>query len=413
MKLIYIILIAVAVSTISNAQVSLTGEIRPRAEIRDGYSSMRNDNSEMAFAISQRSRLNLGYKDEKYEFELSLQDIRVWGEEKNGADKASVALHQAWIRYKLFSNIDAKIGRQSISFENKSILSGANWSQASKKHDALRLTYHKNDWQIDLINAFNQASVVNSGTDYIYSEEANGNYKNLNVLWINNKVGNFDWHIMSMAEGFQYAEDTVRTRFTYGAVLKYNLSDIKLVGRYFGQGGELVNGTDISSFHWNFEAYYKLNKSNFCLGIDQYSGNNYKDTDGKSHLFESPYGSKHYINGVMDYFKKSSATKNSGLTDIYLKCELPVGKLSTLNAHYHCFTTAEIWYNSTSSAEVDKYLASELDMYIKTKIEKSIKLEYGMAFLKGSDTLAAMKSGDPSKINQWYYLMVTVTPKFL
>lgn len=411
MKHIYLTLVAVAIGCFSKAQVSITGEFRPRAEVRNGYRTMKNNNSDIAFAISQRSRFNFGFNEEKYEIKLSLQDVRVWGDEKYGSDQASVSLHQAWLNYRLSKSLRVKFGRQCVAFDSRMLMSGANWSQGAKKHDALRFMLYKNDWKIDLINAFNQSKTVNSGTDYIYSEEANGNYKNLHVLWVNNKVGNLDWQVMGMAEGFQYAEDTSRTRFTYGAVLDYSFADFLLVGRYFGQGGELVDGTDISSYYWNFETKYQLNKTKFCLGVDQHSGKETVNTDGKSHVFESPYGAKHYINGVMDYFKKNSDTKNTGLTDVYLKCAMPIGEKSILNAHLHYFATAESWYNGNQKQ--DKYLASELDMYVRTKVDKSIKLEYGLALLKGSNTLAAMQSGDSDKINQWFYFMLTATPKFL
>jgi len=45
----------------SFAQVSLTGEFRPRTELRDGYRILNTEQSEAAFFTSQRTRLNLLY----------------------------------------------------------------------------------------------------------------------------------------------------------------------------------------------------------------------------------------------------------------------------------------------------------------------------------------------------------------
>jgi len=63
------------------AQFKLSAELRPRVEIRHGYKTLANPSSEAAAFVSQRSRLNFEYSRKKYEIKLSLQDVRVWGDE--------------------------------------------------------------------------------------------------------------------------------------------------------------------------------------------------------------------------------------------------------------------------------------------------------------------------------------------
>ena len=64
------------------SQFTLDGEFRPRTEYRNGYSSIIPDAADAGFAVSTRMRLNAGYKAEAYTFYLSLQDVLVWGENR-------------------------------------------------------------------------------------------------------------------------------------------------------------------------------------------------------------------------------------------------------------------------------------------------------------------------------------------
>ena len=63
----------------SYGQFTLSGEIRPRAEFRNGFKTLNTEANDPAFFIEQRSRINFGYKNEKLGFKLSLQDVRIWG----------------------------------------------------------------------------------------------------------------------------------------------------------------------------------------------------------------------------------------------------------------------------------------------------------------------------------------------
>ena len=65
--------------TSASAQFSLSGEIRPRAEFRNGFKTLNTETSSPAFFVEQRTRLNFGYAKEKLSFKVSLQDIRTWG----------------------------------------------------------------------------------------------------------------------------------------------------------------------------------------------------------------------------------------------------------------------------------------------------------------------------------------------
>ena len=60
--------------------VKISGELRPRYEMRQGFGTLMPDNMDAANFVSQRLRLNADYANSNYRFYLSLQDVRVWGD---------------------------------------------------------------------------------------------------------------------------------------------------------------------------------------------------------------------------------------------------------------------------------------------------------------------------------------------
>ena len=55
------------------SQLTISGEIRPRAEYRHGYSTLAYKDQDAAFFIDQRTRLNVDFKSKDVQVFLSLQ----------------------------------------------------------------------------------------------------------------------------------------------------------------------------------------------------------------------------------------------------------------------------------------------------------------------------------------------------
>ena len=100
MKNHYVFLAIVALMVqFAHAQFTLDGEFRPRAEYRNGFGSIIPDAADAGFGISTRARLNAGYTTETYKFYLSLQDVMVWGENRQILpydQNNSFAIFEAW-----------------------------------------------------------------------------------------------------------------------------------------------------------------------------------------------------------------------------------------------------------------------------------------------------------------------------
>ena len=74
-----LIAVLVLMTAQSYSQLTISGELRPRAEYRNGYKTLTPDDSEAALFVSQRTRLNTMYSTDDYTFFVSFQDVRVWG----------------------------------------------------------------------------------------------------------------------------------------------------------------------------------------------------------------------------------------------------------------------------------------------------------------------------------------------
>src|SRR5947207_1770818 len=116
----------------SQAQFSLTGQLRTRSEFRDGAGTLNPKGTKPAFFTSQRTRLNFGYKWDRLNFNVSVQDVRVWGQDASSignADGNRLMVHEAWaevvlmnasdttIKTKWLDNLSLKIGRQALIYD--------------------------------------------------------------------------------------------------------------------------------------------------------------------------------------------------------------------------------------------------------------------------------------------------------
>ena len=155
----------------ANAQITLTGQLRTRTEVRNGLGNLTLKNAKPAAFTSQRTRLIFGYKWDRLTFGATVQDVRVWGQDAStitNADGSKLMLHEGWADLVLFNKADTtikttgidlmslKIGRQELIYDDVRLLGNLDWLQQGRRHDmALLKTMHKG-WQVDIGYAFNQ-----------------------------------------------------------------------------------------------------------------------------------------------------------------------------------------------------------------------------------------------------------------
>ncbi len=106
-----ILLMTLFFTALMTAQTfELSSEIRPRFENRHGYKTLISTGDEAANFISQRTRANFNFQQEKLTLGISLQNIRVWGDLSTLAFKDNAnSFHQAWAQYQFTNNFSLKL----------------------------------------------------------------------------------------------------------------------------------------------------------------------------------------------------------------------------------------------------------------------------------------------------------------
>jgi len=413
----------------ADAQLTITGEIRPRFEFRNGYKRLPDSSTTPAYLTTQRTRLGFGYKIEKINAKIAFQDIRTWGDEKLKEDVPSVSIYEAWAEVTVCDSLWVKTGRQELVYDNERILSNNNWQQRAVTHDALLLKYRNKGWKIDLACAFNQSGDSLFWTNYPDVQGKNdventikNNYKLLSFLFINKKFNDFNLSMVALTDGFQKRndKDIMYNRNTAGATLKYNISGIGLTLRGYYQGGKDTAGTEISAYYLNPEIFWGYKKAMFNIGMEYVSGN---DTIDKSQdqvkYFSLLYGTGHQFMGHMDYFTDiPKDTKKAGLIDYYLKTNYRLNEKTTLKADYHYFMlTTDI---TKTGEKTDKVLGHEIDINCKYDITKDASVLFGYSLLLGTKSNVLVRKGaikelpnnggDEDMPGHWAFAMLTIKP---
>jgi len=161
--------------------IEINAQIRPRAEYRHGYKSLIGDGVDPAFAISQRSRLNMNYASKTFKTVLSIQDVRIWGDAAtaNKSDVNGTMLHQAWGELFLSENFSFKAGRQVITYDDQRLFGALDWVQQGRSHDAFLVKYSPvKKVAMHLGFAYNQSADKDTGNFYSVN-----NYKALQYFW--------------------------------------------------------------------------------------------------------------------------------------------------------------------------------------------------------------------------------------
>ncbi len=176
------ILFAITLQTSkSYAQFTLNGQLRTRGEHRNGFANLIPKAQEATNFISQRTRLNFGYKWDRVTFGVSMQDIRVWGQDASTispADGNKLMLHEGWaditllnmadttLKTKFIDNLSLKIGRQELIYDDSRLIGNLDWLQQGRRFDMALLKAMHHGWALDIGYAFNQNSETFINTFY-------------------------------------------------------------------------------------------------------------------------------------------------------------------------------------------------------------------------------------------------------
>ncbi|MEO9512086.1 MAG: alginate export family protein [Flavobacteriaceae bacterium] len=421
MKRGYIVIILAFLSIQSiKAQFTLDGQFRPRTEYRNGFGSLIPDAADPGFATSTRARLNAGYTTEAFKVYISLQDVMVWGENRQilpDDQNDSFAVFEAWAELNLGSGWSTKLGRQVLSYDDQRILGGLDWAQQGRNHDAAMIKYSKDKFALDFALAFNQDFDNPTGFQSVgttYNTLGFFSYKTMQMLHLNQKWENFAGSLLLMNNGFQNFDDTgagdgLSSLQTFGTHLNYKKGKFGLAANAYFQTGERqgeleVKGAYLLGLDLSLKASDKIGLG---LGVEIISGNDVNE-EGTSAFFPL-YGTNHKFNGFMDYFYVGNHANSIGLFDIHASANFKLGEKSSLLAKVLNFKGEQDLPSGENS------LGTEIDL-VFTQGFKGYALKIGYSHLFPADGMYELKgvTEDAAASSQnWAWAMLILKPKFL
>ena len=409
--LTFLILLGMALT--ASAQFMIDGQLRQRAEFRDGYRRLPSEDSNPAALIAQRTRLNLTYAHEdRVRTRISFQDLRVWGAEEQMVMHPSFGLYEAWLALAFSENISLQAGRQELRYDqSQRLMSFNDWAPRGRTHDAIVFKYENANSKLHIGGAFNQSAERLFETNYYLN-----NYKTLNYLWYNTNLTpslNTSFHFI--ADGFEHPNDPEEfyMRVTWAGFLTYDPGSFQLRFQPSFQHGKTRTGQDISAFYTMVEASTKWSDIvSTTAGFELFSGNDAEDPGDKFNAFSDLYGVGHARNGFMDYFTSfPNHTENAGLINPYIRNNFQVSDNTTLSADLHLFFTQNNYVYQDET--IDKYLGTELDLTVNYRFNDITRIIAGYSVMFASESMEAIKGGSKDEFAHWAFVMIRLTPRFL
>lgn len=433
----------------AKAQFTLTGQVRPRTEVRDGQGTLQKKDDDAAVFTSQRTRLNAGYGGYRFKIFMALQDVRVWGQDQSSINRTTtdandgLMLHEAWGEIFLndtvskIKNLSLKIGRQEIAYDDQKVIGGLDWLQQARRHDAIVLKFANKGWIADIGAAFNQNSEKSVGTVYngiptAYGAGTNGigtMYKSFQYAYVGKKFFFGDLSFLFFKDDFnKYVTvaavktpiQGVWSRTTTGLYYNVNLTrKINLTGSYYYQGGRNKDGRILSANLASITATVQAGRKLFLSpGIDYLSGTDGTKAvtaDSRSNLFDPLYGTPHKFWGGMDYFYAANGFGSQGLTNYFLKAKYNAKDKLVFFAELHGFESANKVSDGAGGTRTP-YLGTELDLKMSYNFTKLINIEAGYSYMQATNTMASAQVKNVSNADlspQWAYVSLNIKPDFL
>ena len=403
-------------SLAARAQLVVSAEIRPRAELRDGFRTVSTPAEKPAFFVEQRSRLNVAYGREKLRLQLSMQDIRIWGSTSQiyKTDPNLFNVFEAYGEYQLTRRLAVRAGRQALDYDNARFLGALDWAQQGRSHDAVKLVYADSTGFSAHVGAgFNQTFTLEPTklSDTYYG--GLDNYKSMEYLWLHKDWSRAKLSFLFFNDGRQRTDSSGYYRQTYGLTGETKAGTLTLTGEVYYQGGTDVNRRDIRAYLAAASVMLPTRVTPLTLGVDYLSGSDATDT--KNHAFVPLYGTNHAFYGHMDYFyvgnNHGQAGRTAGLADFYLKTAFKLTSKATLLAHAHYFASpATVYRPGSTTQELGARLGEELDLILNANVSPEFNFKLGYSHFLGTESINALKGRDGQAHNQWAWAMLTFKP---
>ena len=421
MRVLLIAALAALFAVSVHAQFNIDGQIVQRAEYRNGFNQLIDEEEDPAAFIAHRARLQAGYKLDKLQLYISVQDVRTWGSTSQiKATDPFLSVHEAWAEISLGEQYSLKLGRQELNYDNFRFLGNLDWALQARAHDFALFKYEEGDMKFHLGAGYNQDGQALSGNFFTVPNQ----YKVAQMMRYENQSGKLKFSLLFWNDGRQYTETNslgelvkgVRYRQTIGIPnLSYAFGKITLSAFFYQQLGKDVSGKSVSAFDASLQVTQQVDidaeagrKLRIVAGAEWLSGS--ERGDEKNRSFSPQYGTNHLFNGYMDYFFVGGAFENSvGLIDLFLRARYDFGPKVFVQADGHYFQAHAPFYGSNAEP-FDKFLGVEADLSLGYQIYDAVSLQSGFSHLFDQESLAILQGAEPKDSQYWAYAMLIYRP---
>ncbi len=410
---------------------SVSAQIRPRAEYRNGAYRPLQQGEAPAILINNRTRLTMDYANsDKLTLRISAQNINVWGQDAQvqaiTPASGNFSVFEAYGDIKLGENFRSKIGRQTIALDDERIFGGLDWHPAGRSHDALNFSWKDGSVaELQAYFAYNQnykafgKNVNNPAGQYFTPIDAQpyqhmemlhgkffvGEKSYVSVLLNNLGFKNDVAELPNIIPGKQYNMQTIGANWfgNYGQ-WKNHLS------AYY-QTGKNAAGRKKSAYMLSGSIGYQLSQPvGITAGADYLSGDDPANVSAdKTNYFDPLYGTHHKFYGAMDYFYVAGPN-TPGLLDMYLNFAVKAAAKTNISLAAHMFRTAADV--NISNQKMSRDLGTELDLTFTHQVHPMVGLSGGYSTYFHTSTLRFIKSTfDARKYQDWAWLSININPK--
>jgi len=405
------------------AQFTLDGQMIVRSELRNGYNGAIAEGAEPAGFIAHRARLQAAYKTDKFNFFMSVQDVRTWGStsQANITD-GFLSVHEAWGAFSPGEYWEIKLGRQELNYDNARFLGNLDWALQARSHDFALVKFEKEKAKLHFGGGFNQDGQMKSGNIFTTPNQ----YRSAQLVRYENAIGQVEFSLLFWNEGRQFVErdsigniisDDVFHRQTIGIpTLKTALNKTTLSGYFYYQMGKDVNGTGVSAFNASAQIsqlFYSTEEGEqwrATLGYEVISGTEGGNQE-KNNSYTLQYGTNHLFNGYMDWFFVGNTWENSvGLQDFFLRSRYTFNPKFWIQTDVHLFSSFASPLDLEGNLVSDKSIGSELDLTFGIILHDAVSLQGGYSQFFLSDSYEDIQATDLKTNQHWAYLMVVFRP---
>lgn len=403
---------------------TLSGQLRPRFEYRNGAYQALQEGEEPAILVNNRLRLNMDYRfRQDLQLYVSLQQVNIWGQapQIQVIDRTGgLSVFEAYAALPLGGDFDLKLGRQQIVLDEDRIFGSLDWHPAGRAHDAVNINWRPvENLYLRSFFAFNQNYLDGKAA----TDKINGNVNNPKGQYFT--PGQPYQHIEALHAHYAFTPDQKLSFLFANLGLRnndradYNMQTFGV--HYRGRSQDLSYGAEAylqtgkNNIGATKEAYllaamvgYKfLPTLSATMGIDYLSGNNSPDTSGKDKVFTPFSGTNHKFYGFMDYYYVSY-TPQVGLFNPYISATLKTSEKGNLYAAGHYFRSA---------GKIDgksRNLGVEADLVYTHKLQPFASLQVGYSVHKVSGSYNTLRGFSATRPWQdWFWCSININPTML